>query len=73
MNIFNSERKRHGTTPLIHAARAIVRGDISRARTESAGKCLATITEARALAGACRIANAKLGTNLRWCHFVGYK
>lgn len=67
------EHRQHGTTALIMAARAIVRGDISRARAESQGCKLATVAEARALAGACRIANKRWGLNLRWINFIGYQ
>lgn len=60
----------HHTTPAIHAARAVVRGDVQRARLELAGVRALRPYEARALAGACAEANRRYGCSLTWCSFL---
>lgn len=58
------------TTPAIHAARAIVRGDVQRARLELAGVKSISVTEMRALAGACAEASRRYGCFLDWADFI---
>lgn len=66
----STPRRPHGTTELIMAARCIVRGDVSAARDYAQGKRLATVAEARALAGACSYAKRRYGARLRWTEFI---
>lgn len=64
----------HHTTPAIHAARAVVRGDVSRARAELVG-CVPAfrVYELRALQGACREANRRYGCEIDWRELVGWR
>lgn len=65
----------HLTTPAILAARHIVKGDVQAARAELAnwpwGNAF-TISEARAIAGACDEANRRYGCHLGWRDLLGW-
>lgn len=59
----------HVTAP-IHAARAIVRGDVSYARACMIGVRSLRVCEARALIGACDEARERYGCELDWLSFL---
>lgn len=51
-------------------ARAILTGDVTRARLEAAGRTSWSVAEARAIEGACREANRRWGCDLSLSQFA---
>ena len=70
----NTSRNINPTSKLgVVVARTILTGDITLARREAAGRCSWSVSEARAITGACREANRRWGCELSLKQFTEAK